>query len=109
MLRDLRVRVQNKYGSTTPEYKLFGFENVVRLNDANLLHAGRCIAHICSLHLSVLSEYGLTNAHLLQLKNACDGLETLMIEQSIKTGERAIAQEKRVTLGNSYFLLKFGY
>ena len=102
-LTDLRSRVQNKFGTGTPAYKLFGFEGLTRWDYANLLYGGRRIAHICLLYLADLAEYGLTNAHLLQLKNLCDALEDLMIVQDMKTGERTITQSNRVVLGNRVF------
>ena len=103
MLTDIRSRVQNKYGFASPQYKLFGFEFLARLQDANLLYTGRQIAYICNIYLADLAEYGLTAAHLTNLKNLCDAYEMLMFIQTIKAGERAIAQENRVLLGNKIF------
>jgi hypothetical protein len=103
-LEPIRTRVESKYGIGSARSKQFNIGNIARWDDANLLRCGRRVKRIGTIRLAELAPKGLTAAILDDLKTICNEFDELIIDQDEKTGERDIAQEDRVEMGNAIFL-----
>lgn len=112
-LEPIRVRVENKYGYGSARYKQFNIGEISRWDDSNLLICGRRVNRMGTTRLADLAPFGLTTTILDALKITCDEFEELIIDQDERIGERDIAQEDRVEMGNAIFtqlksLCRFG-
>lgn len=97
------LRVQNKFGFGSARYKSFDTKDLARRDDANLLIAALRVVNRATLYLADLAAYGLAMPELNALSALCDEFKLLLIEHNKKTGDRSIAQEDRVLMGNALF------
>lgn len=99
------LRVQNKFGFGSARYKSFGTHGLAKRDDANLMIAALRVVDRATFYLADLTEHGLTMAELDALTTLCEEFKLLLIEHNNKIGERSIAQEDRVLMGNALFEL----
>ncbi len=99
------LRVQNKFGFGSARYKSFGSAKMRDRDDANLHIGALRVVSRATLYLTDLSAQGLTIAELDALTTLCEEFKLLLIEHNDKIGDRSIAQEDRVLMGNALFEL----
>ncbi|HUM51435.1 MAG TPA: hypothetical protein PK431_06440 [Chitinophagales bacterium] len=99
------LRVQNKFGFGSARYKSFGTHGLAKRDDANLMIAALRVVDRATFYLADLAEHGLAMPELDALTTHCEEFKLLLIEHNNKIGERSIAQEDRVLMGNALFEL----
>ena len=97
------LRVQNKFGFGSARYKSFGTTGLAKRDDANLMIAALRVVDRATFYLADLAEHGLAMPELDALSALCDEFKLLLIEHNKKTGDRSIAQEDSVLMGNALF------
>ena len=108
-IEPIRARAETKFSYGSAKYKTFGITDISRYDDANLLIAGRRVVRIGNVYLTDLAPLGLSASILSSLTTLCNDFENLIITQDVKIGERDIAQEDRVEIGNAIFALLKNY
>jgi hypothetical protein len=104
-IRTIMTKAENKFGLQSARFKKYGTEALSRFDDANLIICARRVARVATADLTLLSPspYGLTAAHIADLRNKANDFEHALINQKERIGDRDILQEDRVEMGNKLY------
>lgn len=99
------TKAENRFGLQSARYKKYGTEALSRFDDANLIICARRVARVATTDLPLLSPspYGLTATHITDVRNKANEVETALITQKERIGDRDILQEDRVEMGNKLY------
>lgn len=102
-VRSVMTRVASKYDPRTGHYRKFGTAKMNDMNDPKLLLCGRRVARVAEKLLDFLSETGLKQTHIDQIRQAAAEFENAINIQQDKVSDRDIAVEYRIEVGNELY------
>ena len=102
-IRTVMARVELKYGTKDAIYRKCGTEALSQQSDSELLTTGKRVVRVGTEFLAALTANGLTAAMLTALTTLCNEFDALLIDLSLKIGDRDIMQEDRVEAGNAIY------
>ena len=108
-IRNMMFRVQMTFGANSPRYKAFGTRALSKQRGNNLVMAGRTAVVVGTEFLPEISANGVTAEMLSDISALCYELETLILDQEIKVGDRTICYEDKVEMGNVLYTKLMGY
>lgn len=102
-IRGVMSCVELKFPVESAKYRKFGTETLSRQTDAELLITGKRVVRVGTGLLPVLTDFGLTQAHLDTITTLTLDFIDVLVDQRLEIGERDIQQEDRVEAGNTIY------
>lgn len=102
-LANVRTKAQNVYGADSAKYKQFGFGELSRHSDRELVEVAQNVVTVANLRLNDLKTEGLKATQIADITTNSNALATKIQEVSSKEKLRDIATQDRVSLGNKLF------
>lgn len=106
---DLRVMAQNTWGTASGEYKSFDFDGINTLPEDQRARAYRRVARRAEKYLPELAGEGLTVALITGFNKDIDSFDSKLDALDDVQGDRDVATEQRISLGNEVYELMVKY
>ena len=108
-IRNMALRVEVKWGTSSPKYKRLDLSNPSSLTDDALLVAARSVFTKVSEYLTDLSSYGLTQDLLDDFEDLTEQYESSLNAQSDAFAMRDEKKLERIAKGNEIYELVTAY
>jgi hypothetical protein len=102
-IRKVTIRVQNKYGNRSGEYRRFGVNDLSRMSDPDLYKCGKRVHRVGTSMLADLQSEGLTQEILDDVLAKTNEFDDAIDAQDDAVRERDLQVERRIELGNAIF------
>lgn len=104
-ISNIMIRVKNKYGVNSPDYKRFSTGTMHKDTDSDLVRMARRVTRLANEYLSDLYEKGLRQPEIDSLNEQID-----LFDKSIETKDQAVkerdtATQQRALLANEIYAL----
>ena len=109
ILRSIAIRVEQKWGLHSGQYKRLDLRPLSNLTDDSLLVSARMVHSKIGEYLPELGPLGLTQAMIDELKTITDNFQIAKAAQSDAEAMRAEKRVERVNLGNKLYTLVVNY
>lgn len=104
-ISDIMVRVKNKYGISSPDYKRFSSSNMYDETDSNLVRIARRVSRMANEYLDDLYEKGLRQSEIDELSNKIDLFDKSIEVKDIAVQDRDNATQRRAIMANELYSL----
>lgn len=104
-ISDIMVRVKNKYGISSPDYKRFSSSNMYDETDSNLVRIARRVSRMATEYLNDLYEKGLRQNEIDDLNNKIDLFDKSIEIKDVAVQDRDNATQKRAIMANELYSL----
>jgi|GEM_PF-5063991 len=102
-IRSLMLKVKNKFGENSLEYKSFGTGGMNKLNGKELFFLVKTVNRAATTYLLPLAEKGVTQATIDELTQLGKNLDAAIDEKDKAERQRANATAERISLGNEIY------
>lgn len=102
-VRELRSRVENKYGEGSVKTVPYGWELLSKMDDNDVVRCGRRVVRVATADLANLASEGVTVALLTSLSELVDKLDEDIDTQFTRIKERDVAVTTRINKGNQLY------
>jgi len=102
-IRDIMVRVENKWGMKSARYKRYGTKDLSHMSDAELYVCGKRVIRIAGLDLAELADEGLLQTEIDELGTKNEDFMTKIIAQSDAIADQDLATEDRYETANALY------
>ena len=102
-IRDILVRVENKWGLKSARYKRYGTKGLSDMSNAELYVCGKRVIRIAGLDLAELADEGLLQAEIDELGTKNEDFMTKIIAQSDAIADQDLATEDRYETANALY------
>lgn len=104
-ISDIMVRVKNKYGISSPDYKRFSSSNMYNETDSDLVRTARRVIRLATEYLNDLYEKGLRQSEIDELSSKIDLFDKSIEVKDIAVQDRDNATQKRAIMANKLYSL----
>ncbi|RYD52129.1 MAG: hypothetical protein EOP52_08100 [Sphingobacteriales bacterium] len=101
-IRSIRGMAETQFGRSG-HYKTFGFDDLTRLTDNDLVRCGRRVHRVATALMPLLASEGLTPTLLIRLADDTDMLDQTIDAVGAAEETRDIRTQERVQAGNALF------
>ncbi len=103
MIREMRSRVENKYGEGADETVAYGWELLSKMDDNDLRRCGKRVWRLATADAANLATEGVTAAVLTALITTTNDFDDLIDTQITRIKERDVAVTGRINKGNELY------
>lgn len=104
-IRNIILRIENKFGTESAQYKRFMAASVSKLPDEKLLRTTKRVVRIARLYQEEFEPAGLTASDIDELKQVNDEFESSFESQDDATANRDIGTMTRIDEANAIYEL----